>query len=53
MSSLSKITLTSYDDLFKTQEERDDMKREKIHNIELSELHPLTALAVECYGSSV
>lgn len=40
MSSLSKITLTSYDDLFKTQEERDDMKREKIHDIELSELHP-------------
>lgn len=40
MSSLSKITLTSYDDLFKTQDERDDVKREKIHEIALNELYP-------------
>lgn len=34
------IKLTSVDDLFKTQETRDDDQREKILDIPLSELHP-------------
>ena len=34
------INLKSYDELFSTQEQRDDDKREKIHEIALNELHP-------------
>ena len=33
-------SLTPLDELFMTQEARDDDKREKIHDIELSQLHP-------------
>ena len=39
-SSAKNVTLTSVDDLFTTEEEREDKKREKVRNIPLSELHP-------------
>lgn len=35
-----KGSIRSYDELFMTQEERDDEKREKISDIALSDLHP-------------
>ena len=34
------IKLTSYDDLFSTEESRTDAQREKVMEIPLSELHP-------------
>ena len=34
------MTLTSVDDLFTTEEQREDKKREKVRNIPLDELHP-------------
>lgn len=36
----SDFTLPSYDDIFTTQEMRDDAKFEKVQNIPLAELHP-------------
>ena len=36
----SDFTLPKLDDLFTTQEMRDDAKLERVHNISLSELHP-------------
>ena len=36
----SKIKLASYEDIFKTEEARNDEKLEKVQNISLSELHP-------------
>lgn len=36
----SDFTLASYDDIFTTQEMRDDAKLERVQNIPLSELHP-------------
>ena len=39
-SSAKNITLTSVDDLFTTEEEREEKKREKVRNIPLKELHP-------------
>ena len=39
-SSAKKIELTSVDDLFSTEEGRQDAKLEKIQEIPLSELHP-------------
>ncbi len=36
----SVFTLPSYDDIFTTQEMRDDTKLEKVQNIPLAELHP-------------
>ena len=39
-SSAKNVTLISVDDLFTTEEEREDKKREKVRNIPLSELHP-------------
>lgn len=36
----SDFTLPKLDDLFTTQEMRDDAKLERVHNIPLSELHP-------------
>lgn len=36
----SDFTLPSYDDIFTTQEERDEAKLEKVQNIPLAELHP-------------
>lgn len=36
----SDFTLPSYDDIFTTQEMRDDAKLEKVQNISLAELHP-------------
>ena len=39
-SSAKNITLTSVDDLFTTEEEREEKKREKVRNIPLAELHP-------------
>ena len=39
-SSTKNITLTSVDDLFTTEEEREEKKREKVRNIPLAELHP-------------
>ena len=35
-----KISLSSYDDIFTTEETRNDKKLEKVQNIPLSELHP-------------
>ena len=39
-SSAKNVTLTSVDDLFTTEEEREEKRREKVQNIPLSELHP-------------
>lgn len=39
-SSARNIELASVDDLFSTQESRDDAKREKVMEIPLAELHP-------------
>ena len=39
-SSARNIDLASVDDLFSTQESRDDAKREKVMEIPLAELHP-------------
>ena len=36
----SDFTLPSYDDIFTTQEMRDDAKLEKVQNIPIAELHP-------------
>ena len=36
--SVSKITLTSYDDLFETDESREDLKRERLMEIPISEI---------------
>lgn len=36
----TNFTLTKLDDLFTTQEQRDDAKRERVQNIPLCELHP-------------
>ena len=36
----SDFTLPKLDDLFTTQEMRDDAKLERVQNIPLSELHP-------------
>ena len=35
-----KLSLTSYDDIFSTEESRVDERREKVTEISLSELHP-------------
>jgi ParB family chromosome partitioning protein len=39
-SSAKNIKLTSYDDIFQTDEEKQDALREKVEEIPLSELHP-------------
>ena len=39
-SSAKKVELAPYDDLFSTEESRQDAKLEKIQEIPLSELHP-------------
>lgn len=36
----SDFILPSYDDIFTTQEMRDDAKLEKVQNVPLTELHP-------------
>ena len=36
----ANISLSSYDDIFTTEESRTDKKLEKVQNIPLSELHP-------------
>jgi ParB family chromosome partitioning protein len=40
MNRKLELNLPSANDLFSTQEERDDMKREKVMDIPLTELHP-------------
>ena len=39
-SSVKNISLNSYDDIFSTEETREDAKREKVTDMPLSELHP-------------
>jgi ParB family chromosome partitioning protein len=39
-SSAKNISLNSYDDIFSTEETREDAKREKVMDMPLSELHP-------------
>ena len=39
-SSAKNINLNSYDDIFSTEETREDAKREKVMDIPLSELYP-------------
>lgn len=39
-SSAKNISLNSYDDIFSTDETREDAKREKVMDMPLSELHP-------------
>ena len=39
-SSAKNISLNSYDDIFSTEETREDAKREKVTDMPLSELHP-------------
>ena len=45
-SSAKKIELASVDDLFSTEEGRQDAKLEKIQEIPLSELHPFKLVLV-------
>ena len=57
-SSAKKIELASYDELFTTQEERDDMKREKVQNIPIEEIddfpdHPVKVRNDESMGKLV
>jgi len=40
MSSDRKINLTSYDEIFRTDFEREEANREKVAAIPLSDLHP-------------
>ena len=39
-SSAKNISLNSYDDIFSTEETREDAKREKVTDMPLSQLHP-------------
>jgi len=39
-SSAKNVSLNSYDDIFSTEETREDSKREKVMDMPLSELHP-------------
>ena len=39
-SSGRKLSLTSYDEIFSTEESRADERREKVTEIPLSQLHP-------------
>jgi len=39
-SSAKNVSLNSYDDIFSTEESREDSKREKVMDMPLSELHP-------------
>ncbi|MGX8700298.1 ParB/RepB/Spo0J family partition protein [Caproiciproducens sp.] len=39
-SSVKNISLNSYDDIFSTEETREDAKREKVIDMPLSEMHP-------------
>lgn len=39
-SSAKNVSLNSYDDIFSTEETREDAKREKVMDMPLSELHP-------------
>ena len=39
-SSAKNVKLNTVDDIFTTEEEREDKRREKVRNIPLSELHP-------------
>lgn len=39
-SNAKNISLNSYDDIFSTEETREDAKREKVMDIPLSDLHP-------------
>ncbi len=39
-NSVKNLTLTSYDDIFQTDDSRADAKREKVIEVPLSELHP-------------
>ncbi len=45
----TEIKLTSVDDLFKTQDEREEDKREKIIDIPLTELHPFKVHPFQVY----
>ena len=47
-SSAKKIELASVDDLFSTEEGRQDAKLEKIQEIPLSELHPFKNHPLTC-----
>ena len=40
MKRRTRIQLTPYEDLFSTEEQRQDLRREKVMDIPLSELHP-------------
>ena len=49
MRDLAKnIRLPSIDDLFSTEEERQDAKLEKIQILPLSELHPFEGIRFRC-----
>ena len=57
-SSAKKVELASYDDLFTTQEERDDRKREKVQNIPIEDIddfpdHPFKVRNDESMGKLV
>ena len=46
-SSAKKVELAPYDDLFSTEESRQDAKLEKIQEIPLSELHPFKGASLQ------
>ena len=52
-SSAKKIELASVDDLFSTEESRQDEQLEKIQEIPLSELHPFKAVSYTHLSSTI
>ena len=40
----ANISLSSYDDIFSTEESRAEAKQERVQEIPLSELHPLSVI---------
>jgi ParB family chromosome partitioning protein len=49
-SSAKNISLNSYDDIFSTEETREDAKREKVTDMPLSELHSFPRPSVSGAG---
>ena len=50
MKRRTQIQLTPYEDLFSTEEQRQDYHREKVMDIPLSELHPLQGASLQGAG---
>ena len=47
-NSAKNISLNSYDDIFSTEETREDAKRKKVTDMPLSELHRFPTIRFRC-----